>query len=97
MKKIILLGLFGLALSGCGDGKKGDYKFVMDCKKMAESNARHPSTVRHKMSSDSFYRAKNGNIAVTIGFTAKNSFGVEMEHKARCIFPTNGDPEISIQ
>ncbi len=96
MKNIILLSLI-LGLVGCGSGKKGDYKYVMDCKKMAESQARHPSTVKHKMSRDSFYRAKNGNIVVTIGFSAKNSFGAEMDHKARCIFPVDGSPEIRVQ
>ncbi len=97
MKNNIFLVFWVLALTGCGDGKKGDYKYVMDCKKMAEHEVRHPSTVKHKMSSDSFYRAKNGNIAITIGFSAKNSFGAEIDHKARCIFPVDGNPEITIQ
>lgn len=99
---VIILLVISFTLYKCLSSKseergKSEYTYILDCKKLAEHQARHPSTVKHKMSEDSFYQAKNGNIAVTIGFSAKNSFGAEIDHTARCIFPVTGNPEIVIR
>lgn len=74
-----------------------DSEYMTQCQKAIERQANHPSTVKHHRFSTSVYHAPNGNVSVTAPFSAKNSYGLETERKARCIFPVKGEPEISIK
>ena len=88
-------------LSMCSKGKsnsesKGDTEYFETCGQMIKGQVNYPGSVKYSYYSSSVYHAPNGNIAVTIAFTAKNGFGNDLNHKARCIFEPNGVSEISI-
>ena len=75
---------------------KSDAAYMTDCQNMIKREAKYPSSIDHKPFSTSVHRAPNGNIAVIAPFTAKNGFGLELEHTAKCIFTKDGQQEISI-
>ena len=75
---------------------KSDASYMTDCQNMIKLEAKYPSSVDHKVFSTSVYHAPNGNVAVTAPFTAKNAYGMELEHTAKCIFTKHGQQEISI-
>lgn len=95
----IVVPIFVLSL--CSKGKsnsesKEDMNYFETCGQMIKGKVNYPASVKYSYYSSSVYHAPNGNIAVTIAFTAKNGFGNDMDHKARCIFEPNGVSEISI-
>lgn len=100
---VVLLVCVGFILYTCTSSSssdkpkvKQDYEYVTDCQKMIERSAKHPNSVSHSSLGTTVKRVASGNIAVMAPFTAKNSFGVEIEHKAMCIFTPDGKKEISI-
>jgi hypothetical protein len=104
MQKIILAVVFifilVFILGKCKGKSKpedtSDVEYMAACQKMIKQQANYPATVDHKHFSTSAYRAPNGNIVVTAPFSAKNAFGVEVDAKARCVFASNGETEITI-
>lgn len=99
---IIPLVVITMALYSCvtssSDKPKGkkDYEFMTDCQNMIERSVRYPSSVNHGVMATVVHRAPNGNIAVMAPFSAKNAFGMESQHRARCIFTPDGSSEISM-
>lgn len=75
---------------------KKDYEYMTDCQKMIESKIRYPSSVDHYGIDTLVNRAPNGNVVVIAPFSAKNTFGMEIEHRAMCIFSQDGKGEISM-
>lgn len=99
---IILIIGFSIILYTCTtsssdkpEGKK-DYEFMTECQNMIKRSVRYPSSVDHDGMDTIVKRVSNGNIVVLAPFSAKNAFGMESEHKAMCIFTTDGKSEISI-
>lgn len=69
------------------------------CKRLIENNVVHPSTLGVNLFDVDYQKFETtGAASVTMNFKAKNSFGVELKYKARCLFQP-GDPngEITIQ
>jgi hypothetical protein len=67
------------------------------CETLIMNNATHPSTVDiHGILGFATTAHNNGNRAVILDFSAKNSFGLELEYTARCLTMPNGDTEITI-
>jgi multidrug efflux pump subunit AcrB len=74
-----------------------DSTAMIECRNAARRMVSHPSTFKPSVLDQSVYRAPSGNLVVTAGFKAKNSFGLELSMRARCVFDENGmgTPEIS--
>ncbi|TCM63815.1 hypothetical protein EC844_11929 [Acinetobacter calcoaceticus] len=67
------------------------------CQELVKSNAKYPSSVDFQLLDSSGFKAETtGNVVVNLGFKAKNSFGAEIPAKARCVFPPDKTPEITI-
>ncbi|MFW1942918.1 hypothetical protein ACG93R_05355 [Acinetobacter guillouiae] len=67
------------------------------CIQMVKENTKYPSSVNFKMLDSNGFTAKTtGNVAINLGFEAKNSFGAELPARARCIFTPDGVNEITI-
>lgn len=67
------------------------------CQDLIKANAKYPSSVNFKILESNGFTAKTtGNVVITLGFEAKNSFGAEMPAKARCVFTPEGEGEVSI-
>lgn len=58
---------------------------------------KYPSTYSRTWGQPKVYRAPQGNVVVTIEFTAKNDLGAELPQQARCVTDDRGShpPEIS--
>lgn len=72
---------------------------IEQCKKLITPNLINERGVNFNEIIGSSYNlnAKNGNVALTMDFSAKNKLGVEQSFKARCIFGADGQSEISIK
>jgi hypothetical protein len=67
------------------------------CEKAIEARVSHPSTLDiHHFLGYATKVANNSNRIVIQEFTAKNSFGLELKHRARCLIQPNGSLEITI-
>lgn len=67
------------------------------CIDAIKSRVNHPSTLDiHSITGYGTRVANNGNREVIQTFSAKNSFGLELKHRARCLIMPNGDLEITI-
>ncbi|WP_333666011.1 hypothetical protein [Acinetobacter guillouiae] len=67
------------------------------CIQMVKANTKYPSSVNFKMLDSNGFTAKTtGNVAINLGFEAKNSFGADIPARARCIFTPDGVNEITI-
>lgn len=67
------------------------------CIDAIKSRVNHPSTLDVNTFTGYGTRvANNGNREVIQTFSAKNSFGLELKHRARCLIMPNGDLEITI-
>lgn len=71
------------------------------CRQMILDNATIPSSVdlHNLLGTSSNMVKENGNVVVLIDFDAKNVYGTEIGHTARCIFPPQkaGEIEISLR
>lgn len=67
------------------------------CERAIKDRVSHPSTldIHHVLGYASEVH-NNGNRTVIQEFTAKNSFGLELKHRARCLIQPNGSLEITI-
>lgn len=93
----ITLGLYSCLNSASDKPKeKKDYEFMTDCQNMIERSVRYPSSVDHNGMDTVVKKASNGNVVVMATFNAKNAFGMASKHRAKCIFTTDGNTEISI-
>lgn len=69
----------------------------LNCQQLVKSSSKYPSSVNFKILDTSGFTAKTtGNVVINIGFDAKNDFGVDVSAKARCVFTTDGESEITI-
>ncbi len=67
------------------------------CGRAIEARVSHPSTLDvHHILGYATQVHNNGNRTVIQEFTAKNSFGLELKHRARCLIQPNGSLEITI-
>lgn len=66
------------------------------CMTRVKAQLNHPSTFKLHSFSQSVYRAPTGNVVAEFMFSAKNTFGLETKHKAKCYTDDRGmsDPEI---
>ncbi len=67
------------------------------CEQAIKRKVSHPSTLQiHRVFGYATEVHNNGNRTVVQEFTAKNSFGLELKHQARCLIRPNGSLDISI-
>lgn len=67
------------------------------CEKAIEARVTHPSTLDiHHIMGYATQVHNNGNRTVIQEFTAKNSFGLEIKHRARCLIQPDGSLEITL-
>ena len=67
------------------------------CENAIEARVTHPSTLDiHRFMGYATQVHNNGNRTVIQEFTAKNSFGLETKHRARCLVLPDGSLEITI-
>ncbi len=67
------------------------------CEKEIRARVKNPSTLNiHRITGYSSRVANNGNRTVFQEFTAKNGFGVEATHQARCLIQPSGEVETTI-
>ncbi|RPD86268.1 hypothetical protein EGK75_09100 [Neisseria weixii] len=67
------------------------------CKDMVRSELNYPSTLDVRLLDSRINKNQTtGNVVVVLGFNAKNGFGVQEEHKARCVVTNNGEAEIAL-
>ena len=67
------------------------------CKDMVRSELNYPSTLDVRLlDSRADKNQTTGNVVVILGFNAKNGFGAEEEHKARCVVTNNGEAEVTL-
>ncbi len=67
------------------------------CELAIRARVSHPSTLDiHHVLGYATEVHNNGNRSVIQEFSAKNSFGLELEHRARCLIQPNGNLEIFI-
>ena len=67
------------------------------CEKAIKARVTHPSTLDiHQFMGYATQIHNNGNRTVIQEFTAKNSFGLEIKHRARCLIQPDGSLEIAI-
>lgn len=67
------------------------------CERAIKARASHPSTLDiHHVLGYATEVHNNGNRTVIQEFSAKNSFGLELEHRARCLIQPDGTLEITI-
>jgi hypothetical protein len=67
-----------------------DSAAIEACEKSVKRQLNNPLTFDRDILNTSVYRAPTGNIAVTFTFQAKNSFGGELPHRARCVIDDQG-------
>lgn len=67
------------------------YQLEEACNNIIKSRLNHPQTFDKSFARSSTYIGVN-NIKITVGFTAKNSFNMELKHTAVCFF--NDKPEL---
>ncbi|MAT50939.1 MAG: hypothetical protein CMK32_07130 [Porticoccaceae bacterium] len=60
------------------------------CQAAARKSARFPATVDYQTMASSINELPGGRTKVRLPFTAKNIFGVEIEHVAWCLFDKSG-------
>jgi hypothetical protein len=93
MKYFIALVLCIVFLATCsksGGGSGVPYTAVQACQDRMRSQATHPSTVNFSITGQSTDRgAPGGGYRVRLGFTAKNSFGLETRFDSLCTFAPN--------
>lgn len=72
---------------------------IEECKKLIIPNLTNKGTADFDEIIGNSYNlnTKNGNVALTLDFSAKNSLGIEQSFKAKCIFGPDGQTEISIK
>lgn len=67
------------------------------CERAIKARVSHPSTLDiHRVLGYATEVHNNGNRTVIQEFSAKNSFGLELEHRARCLIQPDGTLEITI-
>ncbi len=71
-------------------------EYLERCQRMIKAQVERPSTLSFSMFSSKVYEALNGNVSVTIPFTAESAMGSNQSFGARCIFPKDGGEEINI-
>ncbi len=95
-----LLFIVVLFLSRCSTADQAStaavpYDIIEKCRTEIRQSARHPSTVRFSLLAQSADVTAPGNgFRVGLGFTAKNSFGLEIEHEAFSVFGPNKSRQI---
>lgn len=69
---------------------------LQQCRELVRNGAKYPNSVDFKVLDTSLRTSKtHGNVIVTVGFTAKNSLGVELPVKAKCLFTPEGQAEVT--
>lgn len=67
------------------------------CNEAIRSNVNHPSTLDiHWITGYTSRVSNNGNREIIQKFSAKNSFGLELEYRARCLVMPSGKVEVTI-
>ena len=67
------------------------------CERAIRARVSHPSALDiHHVLGYATEIHNNGNRTVIQEFTSKNSFGLELEHRARCLIQPDGNLEITI-
>ncbi len=93
MKSLIPLAICIAFLASCGGNGSGSgvpYEAIQACQDRMRSLATHPSTVKFQITGQSTDRgAPGGGYRVRLGFTAKNSFGLETRFDSLCKFAPN--------
>ena len=69
---------------------------ISSCKKFIKSSATVPSSVETSFFDTGTHAYPNGNLRVTMGFSAKNAFGGEGKYYANCLVLPNGKLEGNI-
>lgn len=72
-------------------------KYIQPCKKAIKAHLNHPNSFDEKLLSIRAYKGLSGNVVVEVPFTAKNGFGVEMEHTGRCVIDTRNNISVELQ
>lgn len=67
-----------------------DAQAIAACEDAVKDQLHYPLSFDRHMLSTSVYRAPQGNVAVDFDFDAKNGFGAELPHHARCVIDDRG-------
>ena len=66
-----------------------------ECLDKVRASESFPSSVKFGLGSTVVNDHKTtGGISVTVDYTAKNSIGIEVPRSGRCLFPTDGPPDV---
>lgn len=85
------------ARTASGKPMVDDGQAIRLCEQAVKAQLNHPATFDRKRLDTVVTRPKQSvNSVVYFGFTAKNSLGAELPHKARCIVQPDGTTEASI-
>ncbi|UNU74033.1 hypothetical protein LU293_03835 [Moraxella nasovis] len=66
-------------------------EYIRPCIEGIKARVNYPATFDEKTLSIRAYKGTSGNVVVNVPFTAKNGFGVEEEHQARCVIDTRNN------
>lgn len=93
----IPVALIFMSCSGSGSNKPASvpYEAIKACQERVRSEAMHPSTVKFQSTGQASDRDESGNIRVRIGYTAKNSFGMESRMDSLCRFEPGSSTRIA--
>lgn len=98
--KILIIGLFTLALIGCGgvetkdesnkdivdDGKMSKMELYAECQVKVQDSLKNPRSFDPEIKSLKYVVKDDGNPLIGFNFYAENSFGGEEIHQAVCGF-----------
>jgi hypothetical protein len=65
------------------------FKLVNTCDAIVKTHLTHPQTFDKSIFS-SGYQIFSNSMVITVGFSAKNSFNMELDYTAQCYFDTEG-------
>lgn len=70
---------------------------VARCQEAVRARLKFPSSASFGwLSSSAFRNETTGNVRASVEFEAMNSLGARVPHRAVCVFPVDGDAEVSI-
>lgn len=74
-----------------------DPSLIETCRAATQRALTFPSSYSEAWTAPKVYRAPQGNVAVTIEFTAKNELGIDVPQQSRCVTDDRGmhQPEVS--
>lgn len=70
---------------------------VSRCQEAVRARLKFPSSANFGwFASSAFRNETTGNVRASVEFEAMNSFGARVPHRAVCVFPVDGDAEVTI-